>query len=136
MLVMSACLFILYYNSRSVNNNAYPEQHGKIDLRNNAIIYSDNITERLDSGNWHLNKWKMYHTLSFENENILMIANHVDTLFRYKYKLNNDTLWLMVKEKTSVPNKIKLHNNEELIFEGFVDEKKELRYTRTNNLKK
>jgi len=132
---MSAGLFIIYYNSGRFNNT-YSDLRNEIDRANNSLNRSYEKTTRLDSGNWYLNKWEMYHTLSFGSDSTLMIDNHVDTLFLYKYALSKDTLWLMVKGVAAIPNKIKLHSNEELIFENFLDEKKELRYTRTNRLQK
>lgn len=135
MLLLSGSLFMLYYNSGRFKNS-YAELDNEIDRLNNSRITYNEKALRLDSGTWHLNKWEMYHTLYFENGNTVSIDNHIDTLLRYSYKLKDDTLWLFVTEKNSVPNKIKLHSSQELVFESLLDKKKELRYSRENNLKK
>jgi hypothetical protein len=93
-------------------------------------------TEKFDSSKWYSNQWKMYNTLSFESGNTIVIGNHTDSIFRYKYILDRDTLWFITDEKHRIPNPIKLHNKEELIFESFMDTKKELRYSRINKILK
>ncbi len=128
MFILASCLFFFYYKSGRFNNT-YAELEEQMEKQ-----YEKH--ERLDSGRWYSTKWEMYHTLSFESDKNIVLDNHVDTLLRYKYTLRNDTLWLMVKEKTFIPNTIKLHSNEELVFENLLDEKKEVRYSRINNREK
>lgn len=135
MFVLAACLFFFYYKSGRFNTT-YAELDNRMESLNNTATHSDETTERLDSGRWYSNKWEMYHTLSFESGKNIVIDNHIDTIFRCKYLLSKDTLWLFISEKNPVPNKIKLHNNEELVFESFLNEEKELRYVRTGNRKK
>lgn len=90
--------------------------------------------ERADSGNWYSNKWEMYHTLSFDPGKSITINNQIDTVFHFEYTLIKDTLWLFNDGEQRIPNKIKLHNSKELIFESFMGKKMELRYTRIKNL--
>jgi len=135
MFVLATCLLILYYRSGRFNNT-YAELHNRMELLHNTAIHPYETIARLDSGKWYSNRWEMYHTLSFEPDKNIVIDNHIDTISRYKYILSKDTLWLLINEKDPIPNKIKIHNNEELVFESFLDEKKELRYSRTNNRQK
>ena len=128
MLALASCLFFFYYRAGRFSNT-YAELKDTMELRNEK-------TERLDSAVWYLNEWKMYHTLYFEKENIVLIDNHPDTAFHYKYRLDKNTLWLLINKADSIPNKIKLHNNRELVFESFLDSKKGLRYTRASNRQK
>jgi hypothetical protein len=128
MAAMAGLVFFFYYQKGQFNN-VYSEVHNRLEEPTGNI-------QKPDSGNWYLNKWTLYHTLSFDGVNTLVIDNHIDTIFRYKYTLHADTLWVTTDNKHSIPNKIKLHNDQELVFESFLDEKKELRYTRTKNLNK
>ena len=128
MISLASCLFYFYYKVGRFNN-VYSEVHNRLERMQEKY-------ERLDSGKWYSNKGGMYYTLSFGHENAVLIDNHVDTIFRYKYTLNQDTLWLQTDEKHLVPNKIKLFNRDELIFDSFLDEKKELRYSRKDSLQK
>lgn len=134
MFVLAACLFFFYYKSGRFNNT-YAELHDRMELLNNTSTSPNKTTERLDSGRWYSNKWEMYHTLSFGSDKNIIIDNHADTIFRYKYMLDKNTLWL-INETDSIPNRIKLHNKEELVFENFLDEKKEVRYARIDNRQK
>lgn len=128
MLVLASCMFYFYYKAGRFSNT-YAELKDNMELRNEKI-------QRLDSGRWYLNKWMMYHTLSFEPDNNIVVNNSADTIYHYKYMLKGNTLWLVTNEKDSIPNKIKLHNNNELLFESFLNEKKELRYSRINKMQK
>lgn len=125
MLVLALCLFFIYYKSGRFSNT-YGELHDEMETRNSIQRYEK--MGRADSGNWYSNKWEMYHTLSFENDKIV-IGNSADTTYRYNYLLKEDTLWLF-NEKDSISNKIKLHSNEELVFENFLDKKTGFRYVR------
>lgn len=122
MLALASILFYFYYKAGRFSNT-YAELKEDMELR-----YA--TTERLDSGRWYSNKWEMYHTLTFEPVNTIVIDNRIDTIFRYKYVLEKNALWLVINEKDSILNKIKHHNNQELVFESFLDSKKEMRYVR------
>lgn len=135
MFVLAACLFFSYYKSGRFNNT-YSELYDRMELLNNKATRPYETTERLDSGRWYSNKWEMYHTLSFESDKNIVIDNNVDTIFRYKYMLNKDTLWLCINKKDIIPSKIKLYNKKELVFENFLDKKGEVGYSRINNRQK
>lgn len=122
MLTLASCLFFLYYRSGRFSNTY-------ADLQKDTTYHNEK-TEKLDSGRWFTNQGKMYHTLSFEPDSSIVIDNHVDTLFRYSYVLDKNTLWLIHKTD-SIKNKIKSYSTEELIFENFMSGKSEMRYTRT-----
>ena len=121
MLALASCMFFFYYRAGRFNNT-YAELKERVENQYEK-------SERLDSGQWFSNKWEMYHTLSFEPGNKLMVDNHVDTLLRYRYVLDKNILWL-IHEKDSIQNKITLRNNHELIFGSFLNSKGELKYSR------
>ena len=133
MIAMAGCVFYFYYKAGKFNNIT-GELHNRLEDEHHAG--PNKKTERLDSGKWFTNKLEMYHTLSFETGNKITIDNHVDTLFHYLCKLSNDTLWLLTDGKHLIPNKIKLHNKDELVFENFLGAKNELRYVRINSMEK
>jgi len=126
---MASCLFYFYYKAGRFSNT-YAEIHDEMEQRDLMSGQVNENTERLDSGRWFTNKLEMYHTLSFEPGNNIVIRNSIDTVLRYTYFLNENTLWLITNGKDSISNKITQHNNEELIFEGLLNNQKDMRYGR------
>ena len=135
MLVLSACLFAAYYNAGRFKNTYEEIEIEKEALHKLNTPFSEKL-QRLDSGKWYSNKPGAYHTLSFESNNTLMVDNQVDSIFAYTYKLNKDTLWVIVPGRSPYPGRIKLHTNEELVFENFIGRAEERKYSREKNLLK
>jgi len=89
------------------------------------------LVQSLDlKGKWYTNKWELHHTLNFENGMDLVIDNHVDTIYRYRYLLNGDTLWLGSKEQELIGNKIIKFTKDTLIFSNLLDRQEQILYTR------
>ncbi|HAI75398.1 MAG TPA: hypothetical protein DCM08_04055 [Microscillaceae bacterium] len=83
-------------------------------------------------GRWYLNEWDLYHTLHFINERELVIDNHIDTVFRFQYELQNDTLILYDKKKGQALyfNPITAFDEDNLVFEQFIEKSGQQHYTR------
>jgi hypothetical protein len=45
-------------------------------------------------GIWKTPGWNYYHTLSFNPDSTAIFDNHIDTLYRYKYWIESDSLVL------------------------------------------
>lgn len=74
-------------------------------------------------GTWYLNEWDLYHTLSFSENNIVSIDNHIDTIFTYYYEVEGDSLLFLDKfnNKKYYVNQIEYVNDNELVFLNFMD---------------
>jgi hypothetical protein len=82
-------------------------------------------------GKWYLNKWTMYHTLSFADKTVF-VDNHIDSVFYSKYTLHNDTLVLQDNDlKIKYKNKIIAITADTLIIKSFGNSADTLRYSRT-----
>ena len=82
-------------------------------------------------GEWYLNKWTMYHTLSFADTTVF-VDNHIDSVFYSNYSLHNDTLVLQDNElKIRYKNKIIAITKDTLIIRSFGNGADTLGYSRT-----
>lgn len=89
------------------------------------------ITTEDIKGNWYLNKWTMYHTLMF-GEKVLLVDNHIDSVFYSNYSLHNDTLVLQDSDSTiRYKNKIIAITKDTLVIRSFRNSTVILGYSRT-----
>lgn len=97
-----------------------------IDNRKKQKITIDDI-----KGKWYLNKWTMYHTLSFANTTVF-VDNHIDSVFYSNYSLNNDTLILKENDRTiRYKNRIIAISKDTLIIKSLGIGADTLHYSRT-----
>jgi hypothetical protein len=84
----------------------------------------------LINGSWYLNQWTMYHTLQFDDSTVF-VDNHIDTVFRSRYSISNDSLVLSVGKKGErSTHKILLLSPDSLVLQNFADGRDTLRYSR------
>ena len=82
-------------------------------------------------GKWYLNKWTMYHTLSFADTTVF-VDNHIDSVFYSNYYLHKDTLFLKDNDRTiRYKNRIIAISKDTLIIKSFGNGADTLRYSRT-----
>jgi len=82
-------------------------------------------------GEWYLNKWTMYHTLSFADTTVF-VDNHIDSVFYSNYSLHNDTLVLQDNDlKIKYKNKIIAITKDTLIIKSFGNGADTSGYSRT-----
>ena len=82
-------------------------------------------------GKWYLNRWTMYHTLSFSDSTVF-VDNHIDSVFYSNYSLKNDTLILQDNDlKTNYKNRIIAITKDTLIIRSFGNSADILGYSRT-----
>ena len=82
-------------------------------------------------GKWYLNKWTMYHTLSFADTTVF-VDNHIDSVFYSNYSLHNDTLVLQDNDlRIKYKNKIIAITKDTLIIRSFGNGADTLGYSRT-----
>ena len=82
-------------------------------------------------GKWYLNKWTMYHTLSFADTTVF-VDNHIDSVFYCKYSLHNDTLVLQDNDlKIKYKNRIIAITKDTLVIRSFGNSADTLGYSRT-----
>jgi hypothetical protein len=127
---------IKYYNKTMVKHlerkygvgwwAKFQTQLDSIDNRTIRKITKDDI-----KGNWYLNKWTMYHTLSFADKTVF-VDNNIDSVFTLNYSLSNDTLILydnnsIIKYK----EKIITLTKDTLIIKNIENKQNILGYSRT-----
>ncbi len=66
----------------------FQSQLDSIDNKENRQVTESDII-----GKWYLNKWTMYHTLSFAKTTVF-VDNNIDSVFTLHYSLSHDTLTL------------------------------------------
>ncbi len=104
----------------------FQTQLDSIDNRMIRQITKDDI-----KGNWYLNKWTMYHTLSFADTTVF-VDNHIDSVFTLNYSLSNDTLILHDnKLRITYKEKIITLTQDTLIIKSFGNNQNILGYSRT-----
>ena len=125
-----------YYNKKMVDHfetkygigwwTKFQSQLDSIDNRTAQQIAIDDI-----KGKWYLNKWTMYHTLSFADTTVF-VDNHIDSVFYSNYSLHYDTLILQDNERTiRYKNKIISISKDTLIIRSFGSGADTLGYSRT-----
>ncbi|HEX6180290.1 MAG TPA: hypothetical protein VFZ47_03545 [Chitinophagaceae bacterium] len=106
----------------SCNNSDQAKEKSSLEIS----IDTNNI-----KGNWYLNKWTMYHTLSFSGTTVF-VDNHIDSVFTLNYAFSKDTL---ISKHSYLPviykNKIIALTKDTLVIEGFGEENNVLMYSRT-----
>jgi hypothetical protein len=82
-------------------------------------------------GKWYLNKWTMYHTLSFGAKTVY-VDNHIDSVFTVGYSLSGDTL-ILLDDKLGAYYKEKIIaiTKDTLIIKSFGNTGDTLGYSRT-----
>lgn len=81
-------------------------------------------------GAWTRDTWDLYHTLYFEADSTVVCDNHIDTLFRFTYRVEGNTLYLRGYADTLWPVKIVALSNESLTLEGLPHDSRVLSYRR------
>ena len=125
-----------YYNKAMVDHleskygigwwTKFQSQLDSIDNIKTQQITIDDI-----KGEWYLNKWTMYHTLSFADTTVF-VDNHIDSVFYSNYSLHNDTLVLQDNDlKIKYKNKIIAITKDTLIIRSFGNSADTLGYSRT-----
>lgn len=125
-----------YYNKKMVNHlenkygkvwwTKFQNQLDSIDNIKLQNILADNI-----KGDWYLNEWTMYHTLSFAQKTVF-VDNHIDSVFTLPYSLSNDTLILHNnKSKPIYKEKIITLTNDTMVIKSFENNHDILGYSRT-----
>ena len=125
-----------YYNKTMVDHleskygigwwTKFQSQLDSIDNVKTQQITIDDI-----KGEWYLNKWTMYHTLSFSDTTIF-VDNHIDSVFYSKFSLHNDTLILQDNDlKVKYKNRIIAITKDTLIIRSFGNGADTLGYSRT-----
>jgi hypothetical protein len=125
-----------YYNKKMVDHleskyglgwwTKFQSQLDSIDNVKTQQITIDDI-----KGEWYLNKWTMYHTLSFSDTTIF-VDNHIDSVFYSNYSLHNDTLILQDNDlKIKYKNRIIAITKDTLIIRSFGNGADTLGYSRT-----
>ena len=125
-----------YYNKTMVEHleskygvgwwTKFQTQLDSVDNRTIRQITSDNI-----KGKWYLNKWTMYHTLSF-GDTTVFVDNHIDSVFTLNYSLSNDTLILKdYNSRVTYREKIINLTQDTLVIKSFGNSQKLLGYSRT-----
>ncbi len=127
---------IEYYNKAMVDHleskygigwwTKFQSQLDSIDNIKKQKITIDDI-----KGKWYLNKWTMYHTLSFADTTVF-VDNHIDSVFYCKYSLHNDTLVLQDNDlKIKYKNRIIAITKDTLVIRSFGNSADTLGYSRT-----
>ncbi len=125
-----------YYNKKMVDQleskygigwwAKFQSQLDSIDNRTTQQITIDDI-----KGKWYLNKWTMYHTLSFADTTVF-VDNHIDSVFYSNYSIHNGTLILKDNDRTlRYNNKIIAISKDTLIIRSFGNDADTLSYSRT-----
>lgn len=116
------CEFVLKSNSKTVGQ-------GTLFLYPNCLTRQ--ITKDDIKGEWYLNKWTMYHTLSFADTTVF-VDNHIDSVFTLNYSFANDTLILHDNNsKVTYKEKIITLTQDTLIIKSFGKHRDILGYSRT-----
>ena len=104
----------------------FQTQLDSIDNKRTRQITTDHI-----KGEWYLNKWTMYHTLSFANTTVF-VDNHIDSVFTLNYSLLNDTL-ILKDNNSRVTYREKIINltQDTLVLKSFGNNQNILGYSRT-----
>ncbi|MCS6822052.1 MAG: hypothetical protein NZ551_09290 [Microscillaceae bacterium] len=106
-------------SDREMQENRKPILTANMSKKREKIINTPQIL-----GTWKLPTHELYHTLHFANYTDLIIDNHIDTVFRFTYKLRNDTLFLYQLDNQAVllyTNIIRHLNHDTLIFKNFME---------------
>jgi len=104
----------------------FQSQLDSIDNKKIRKIAAGDIT-----GKWYLNKWTMYHTLSFA-ETTVFVDNNIDSVFTLPYALSDDTLILQDnKSKVTYKEKIITLTQDTLVIKCFGNKQDTLGYSRT-----
>ncbi|WP_026998748.1 hypothetical protein [Eisenibacter elegans] len=84
------------------------------------------------AGEWHLNRWERYNTLYFGGDE-LVIGNHIDTIFRYRYELRSDSLLIYSHQGQQLLHisRIEDLNPKRLVLRDLFDKTESQTYTRT-----
>ena len=107
---------------------SFGQDHGR---RGKTIVRTEFEKEQIIQGTWYLGQWTEYHKLTFDGYD-LVGDNNIDTLYKFPYRLEPDTLvlydgWGSIKFK----NKIIKLTKDTLTLDG-IGPKMGLRtYTRT-----
>ncbi|WP_316786533.1 hypothetical protein [Pedobacter frigiditerrae] len=104
----------------------FQNQLDSIDRRTTRQITTEDI-----KGEWYLNKWTMYHTLSFADTTVF-VDNHIDSVFTLLYSLSKDTLILHDnKSNITYKEKIITLTPDTLIIKSFGEHRNITGYSRT-----
>jgi hypothetical protein len=124
-----------YYNKKMINHLEGKYGSGwwtKFQIQLDSIDNkkSRQITTAVIKGEWYLNKWTMYHTLSFA-EKTVFVDNHIDSVFTLPYSLSNDTLILHDnKSKVTYKEQIITLTQDTLVIKSFGNRQDILGYSR------
>jgi hypothetical protein len=125
-----------YYNKTMIENlerkygigwwAKFQTQLDSIDNKATRRISTDDI-----KGEWYLNKWTMYHTLSFTDTSVF-VDNHIDSVFTLNFYLSNDTLILKDNNsRVTYREKIIKLTQDTLVIRSFRKNQNILGYSRT-----
>lgn len=113
--IIPFCILVLSCNSISNSSN-----------QNTIEISSEQLI-----GSWTTGEWEMYHTLIFEDSQ-LVIDNLIDTIFRFEYHLNGQSLILTDYNNDTITVEIKVFNLPQMTLKGFNSENNLMHYTKTH----
>jgi hypothetical protein len=90
---------------------------------------NENInSHHLIIGKWKSTEWNYYKSAIFDSDSSVVFDNHIDTLYRFKYKVDGDTLVLFsntgIQYRTTI---IKL-TSDSLVLNGLEKRPNILRY--------
>tara|TARA_R110000868_G_scaffold407712_1_gene689428 strand:- start:4383 stop:4694 length:312 start_codon:yes stop_codon:yes gene_type:complete len=77
-------------------------------------------------GTWSTGDWNMYHTATFTDSTVLF-DNHIDTLFRYNYRMNSDSLFI---DNGSLKVSYYFPTSDSLVISGLPNTNNPLRYVK------
>ncbi|MCU0445961.1 MAG: hypothetical protein MUE85_13710 [Microscillaceae bacterium] len=87
-------------------------------------------------GTWYLNENDLYNKIYFQDSSHVAFDTHLDTMFFYTYRLQNDTLLLFDKKgQLHNYNIIQKLSVDSLIFNNLLDKEGIQRYSRQEKLK-
>jgi hypothetical protein len=102
--------------------------HNQIDSIDKATTANNIIADI--KGKWFINKWTMYHTLSF-GDTTVFVDNHIDSVFTLLYSLSYDTLsFFDNKSNMTYHEKIITLTTDTLIIKSLRNKKDILGYSR------
>jgi hypothetical protein len=81
-------------------------------------------------GTWYLNQWDLYNKLYFDDDSTAVFDNHIDTLYRFTYKVKSNELVLRDANGNISHNTILELQNDTLIFKNLLVKKDIQRYSR------
>jgi len=95
-------------------------------------LQSEQDTKIALLGKWYLNEWTLYRELTFHGDSSLVIDNHIDTIYRYKYMIRKDTLILLGPSDRIFSTRFMLLSPESLVVERLPHKSQPLRYSRVD----